>query len=93
MQGMLLEAERTMAKHPSDYLTIPGRILAFISLLLAAGGFWANIAWVWEDLSPGSYSLLFFAMPAMVAAAFLFFLGAAVLKRLGVAVFKKPDES
>jgi hypothetical protein len=81
-----------MARHASEYFTLPGRALVLLSILLAAGGTVGYIAWAWEGLPPGSYPLWFFALPALLAAGLFFALGTGILRWFGVKVFQDPDK-
>lgn len=80
-----------MPKHISEYFTLPGKILALLTLVLAVGGPWVYFAMVMDELPPGSYPILFFALPVMIGAVFFFAFGAMILKYFGIAVFKKDD--
>jgi hypothetical protein len=80
-----------MARHISEYFTLPGRVLVLLTMILAAGGMVAYIVWMWDGLPQGNYPVSFFALPVFLAATLFFALGGAVLKCFGVAVFKNPD--
>jgi hypothetical protein len=82
-----------MSRHASEYFTFPGRILVLLTVLLAVGGPFAYFALVWEDLPPGSYPLLLFAMPFLILAALFFGLGVAVLRWFDVKVFKDAEDT
>jgi len=82
-----------MSRHASEFFTYPGRILVLVTVLIAVGGPFAYFAMVWEDLPPGTYPLILFAMPFIILAAFFFGLGVAVLRWLGVKVFRNPEDT
>ena len=83
-----------MARHPSDYFTFPGRVLSLLTLVIAVGGPFAYFAWVMDDLPPGRrYPLWFFALPVLTGAGLFFAACSALLKAIGVEVFKDPDAS
>ena len=74
--------------HISEYFTMPGRILVLITIVLAVGGPWLLIGWLYDSLPTGNYPLLFFALPIWIGLALLFALTSAVLRWLGVPVFQ-----
>jgi hypothetical protein len=80
-----------MAKHASEYFTLPGRVLVLLTTVLATGGTAGYIAWAWDGLPPGSYPIWLFALPVLLAAGLFFALGLGVLRYFGVAVLKDPD--
>ena len=81
-----------MSKHASEYFTLPGRILVLVTLVLAVGGTCLVIVWLADSLSPGRYPIWFFAMPVLLGAGIFFALCVAILKLLGIAVFKDTDQ-
>jgi hypothetical protein len=81
-----------MAKHVSEYFTVPGRVLILSTILLATGGTVGYMAWAVDDgLREGTYPIWLFALPVLLAAGLFFALGVGVLRYFGVAVFKDPD--
>ncbi len=82
-----------MAKHASEYFTLPGRILVLLTIFLAIGGTIGYITLVWDGLPPGNYPIILFALPVLFVAGLFFALGVGVLRYFGVAVFKDPAHS
>jgi hypothetical protein len=82
-----------MSRHPSEYFTFPGKILALLTLVIAVGGPFAYFDWIMDDIRPGTYPLWLFAMPVVLLALAFFGIGVALLRWLGIKVFKDLDAS
>jgi hypothetical protein len=80
-----------MPRHVSEYFTLPGRILALATLVLAIGGPFAYFAWVMDELPAGRYPLWLFAFPVLFGAALFFAAGTVLLTKLGIKVFRNPE--
>jgi hypothetical protein len=84
--------ETRPSRHFYEHLTLAGRILLIATLVLGVGGPWMVIFWLHDSLPPGSYSLWFFTLPVLVGSALLFGLAVYALQKLGIAVFRNPDD-
>jgi hypothetical protein len=79
-------------RHAAEYFTIPGRILVLATITLAMAGPWLIFMWLRETLTPGRYRFSFFAIPVWTFLGVAFCITAAILRRFGIAILKKPDQ-
>ena len=82
--------KRGPASQISDLFTVTGRLVVIATILLAAGGTFAVIAYFADTLPSGRYPLLVFGAPVWFASGLLFFVMAGLLTRLGIKVFRDP---
>ena len=69
-------------------LTFVGRVLILVTLTFVVGGPFAYFYWMVDDLPPGRYPLVLFALPILLVGALFFWVACVVLKSLGIAVFR-----
>jgi len=74
-------------------LTLAGRIVVLIFLVILLAGPLGLLFLSIDLLSSGWWPILFFALPVLVAAGLLFGLTCFVLKQFGIDVFAPPSES
>lgn len=85
---MIRGSRRGPARQMADVFTVPGRLLIIATIILAACGTYGVIALFIETLPPGSYPLLLFGAPVLLASGLFFFVAAVILTRLGVKIFQ-----
>ena len=81
-----------MDNHPSRFLTLPGRIIVFTSLLAGLGATWACHGPLADYVAGGAIwgGLIYF--PGFFAAIVFFCAGTTLLQLLGVRFFNHPKE-
>ena len=85
------DADETRHGGPIAWFTVPGRLLFVFTVVACAAGFIVYFLRIADDLGPGSYPVLVFAMPVLVAGLFFFLAAAWVLERLGVRIYRGKD--
>jgi hypothetical protein len=70
-----------------EKLTIPGRLLLLVTVLLFAGGTYLTLHLVFEHFPTGSYPLFVILMPICIWCALFFLITARILERCGVRIY------
>src|SRR3954468_12363463 len=86
-RAIRFQMERT-PDSPVSRLTRTGRLLLLVHLLLAIGGSALYIVDFLPKFPAGRYPVLMFVIPVGLASAFLFFIIAWILERLGVRIYR-----
>jgi hypothetical protein len=76
---------------PIDWFTVPGRLLFILTNVACAGAFVVYFLAIADDLAPGSYPVLLFVLPVLLAGFFFFLIAAWVLERLGIPMYRRKD--
>lgn len=85
--------EPTPPDSPFEKLTVAGRSLLVLTVILFGGfGLWAGLK-IMEDLPPGSYPLLILVVPVAGTGVLTFVGVGRLLERWGVRIFVKQDTS
>ena len=81
-----------MDRHPSQNLTISGRLLVFAALIVGFAATWACYGPLLEYVAGGAAwgGLIFF--PGLFAGLIFFCAGATMLRIAGVRIFKQPAD-
>jgi hypothetical protein len=74
------------------WLTVPGRLLLICAIVGTIGGGVWWFEWTCTGPTPGSYPVIFWTSPVLLAGGAFFGLGALALERIGVKVFKRPQD-
>jgi hypothetical protein len=70
-----------------EKLTIPGRFLLLVTVLLFAGGTWLSLNVVLEHFPSGSYPVFVILMPICIWCALFFLIAARILERCGIRIY------
>src|ERR1051325_5755505 len=83
------EIVEQMRPSPVDKLTIPGRLLLILTILLFGGTCFFYFMYVVQDLPSGRYPVFMFWFPVALVSAIFFLIAAWILERLGIPIYKR----
>ncbi len=72
---------------PIEKLTISGRLLLVVTVLLFGSAFYFSFLYVADHFPPGSYPLIVILMPTCLACFFFFLTAAWLLERCGIQIY------
>ncbi len=76
----------------AKWLTVPGRLLLILTFILGGAGFYFFAMNTLPSLPSGSYPVMFWVAPVVLACVIFFFAVAWVLERAGVRVYQKKRQ-
>jgi predicted MFS family arabinose efflux permease len=87
------EPAQEVPSSPIEKLTICGRLLLFVTLLLFCSGFYFSFLYVSDHLPSGSYPLFAVLMPTGTACLFFFLIAGWLLERAGVKIYNSRKKN
>jgi hypothetical protein len=87
-----MKSEPDNVPYPISLLTIPGRLLLILTLLLSGAAFVTYFLRIARDLPYGTYPILIFAMPIIVLAICFFYGASWMMKKFSIMTFKNQLE-
>lgn len=90
-------SEQKTPKDPLRMFTFAGRLLAIVTLLVVGGMFYLTVMFVNHkvdrgELPTGHYAIAFLLIPGVIVAGLFFGVTSFILERLGVQIWRKPDD-
>ena len=73
--------------NPIEKLTIAGRLLLVVTLVLFSSGFYFSFLFIADHFPPGSYPLIVILMPTCLLCFFFVLVAAWLLERCGIRIY------